>query len=123
MGLIRFEIKGRLPGLNEIIDEARRHRFAGAKQKKKETERCAYEIAAQGVGRIRKPVRLHFRWIEPNAKRDLDNIVAGAKFIGDGLVLAGCIPNDTRKWVVGFTHTFPEPCPEDPKIVVIMEPI
>lgn len=123
MELTRFEIKGRLPGMNDFIAAMNRHRFVGAKLKKEETERCAYEIAAQGVRPVRRPVRIHFHWTERDLRRDLDNIVAGGcKVILDGMVIAGVLKNDTRRWVVGFTHSFPEPDPDNPKVVVIMEP-
>ena len=32
-------------------------------------------------------------------RRDSDNIYAAMKYIKDGLVMAGIVPNDTRKWV------------------------
>lgn len=36
-------------------------------------------------------------WYEPDERRDPDNIMAGQKFILDGLVAAGTIPNDSQK--------------------------
>lgn len=53
-----------------------------------------------------KPIRIHFRWIEANKKRDFDNIAASKKFILDALVKYGKLQDDNRKCVTAFTDTF-----------------
>lgn len=111
-----FEIPGRLPGLNEIVNSARSNRFAGAKQKKEETERCAFY--AMPLNPFNVPIVLKIRWIEPNMRRDVDNISGGAKFILDGLVMAGKIPDDSRRWVQGLSHEFAWPDAIHPRIEV-----
>ncbi|NLY47586.1 MAG: RusA family crossover junction endodeoxyribonuclease, partial [Clostridiales bacterium] len=45
-------------------------------------------------------------WFEPDRRRDPDNIMAGQKFILDGLVAAGAIPNDSQKHIKGIVHRF-----------------
>lgn len=52
------------------------------------------------------PVKLAFRWYEPNKKRDLDNIAFAKKFILDALVQNGVIKTDGWKGVTGFTDSF-----------------
>lgn len=56
--------------------------------------------------RIDKPVRLNFRWYEPNKRRDLDNICFAKKFILDALVKNEVIKTDSWQGVVGFTDEF-----------------
>lgn len=114
-----FQIPGRLPGMNEIVNAARYNRFAGAKQKRDETERCA--MWALQLTPFKDAVRLFIRWIEPNLRRDVDNIQGGVKFVLDGLVHAGKLPNDSRKWVKGIAHEFPEPDSKNPRVEVTLE--
>ena len=114
----RFTISGRLSGLNEIVNIARYNRFAGASQKKKETQRCQWAIIAGRVPTYQNPVVIKFVWIEKDLRRDPDNICAGAKFVLDALVELGRIPNDTRKWIKGITHEFPEPDKKNPRVEV-----
>ena len=56
--------------------------------------------------RLTKPVKIAFRWIEPNARRDIDNCAFGKKFILDALQEAGKLPNDNRNYVRGFSDEF-----------------
>ncbi len=95
-----FWIPGRLPGMNEIIDDARSNKFKAATVKKRWTQAIACLI------RKRKPIKgrchIYFVWIEPNLRRDPDNIRAGAKMILDGMVDAGVIVKDSQKYIAGL---------------------
>lgn len=115
---MKFTIEGRLPGLNEIVNQARYNRYAGAAQKKKETKRCALEIIQQTTGRIKGPFAIRVTWIERDLRRDPDNVCAGIKFIADALVEVGRIPNDTREFVKEIRHVFPVPDKAHPRIEV-----
>lgn len=90
------------PSLNEYISAMNRNRHIANKMKQEWTERVAWEAKAQKIVPYQTPVALSFTWLEPNAKRDPDNIIFAKKFILDGLVTAGVLPNDTQKWVRGF---------------------
>lgn len=116
-----FEIPGRLPGMNELTKANRTHWSKGAQQKKKWT-RIVAVAARRQVKPVSHPVRLEIHWIEPNARRDLDNVQAGLKFVMDGLVEAKIIPDDSRAWVNGFSHEFPEPDKKNPRVVVRLYP-
>ncbi len=97
-------IPGRLPGLTEIIVAAKsgRGRFnAYGRMKREEADRIGLHILAQRIRPVRR-ARISFRWVEPNAKRDPDNIRAGAKFILDALVERGILPNDTQAHVAAL---------------------
>lgn len=100
---MKFEIPGRLPGLNEIIDAAKRNPHEYARMK----ETCTAMVAwlAKKLPRFEK-VALVITWYEPDQRRDFDNIMAGQKFILDGMVQAGTIPNDSQKYVRGIMHRF-----------------
>lgn len=115
----KFTIQGRLWSINEIIAIAQRNRFAYGKRKKDEMQKCAYDIIRQGISPITRPCQMSFKWIEPNKKRDLDNISSGGrKVILDALVTLRKIPNDTREWITGFKDDFTEVSKENPRIEV-----
>lgn len=48
---------------------------------------------------------VRFEWHERTKKRDADNIASAKKFILDALVKMKVIPDDSRKYVKGFTDT------------------
>jgi Holliday junction resolvase RusA-like endonuclease len=101
---MKFEIPGQLPGTNEIIDAAKkkaRNYKAYATMKDQYTNMVAW--LAKKLSKFNK-VNLTITWYEPNEKRDPDNIMGGQKFIFDGLVRAGTIPNDTRKHIGDISH-------------------
>lgn len=112
-----FEIPGRLPGLNEIIDAAKKGRgkYQPYAQMKEE---CTTMIAwlAKKLPTYNR-VGITITWYEPNQRRDPDNVMAGQKFILDGLVMAGTIPNDTKKYIKSITH-IPELDREKPRVEV-----
>lgn len=114
-----LSIPGRLAGMNEIYGATLTNRYAGGSIKKKETKRCAE--AALCLKKIDFPLKLTVTWFEPNARRDIDNVAAGVKFILDGLVTSGKLPNDGRKWVKSITHEFPDPCPSNPRVEVWLQ--
>ena len=98
-------IPGRLPGLNDIIDAARRSRYESAAMKKENTDMVAWIAKAARLPRMER-VDLVITWHEPNRKRDKDNIMAGQKFIWDGLVEARVLPNDGWNQIGNITHRF-----------------
>ena len=102
-----FIIDGTLPGLNEYTKANRSNRYAGANMKAVAEERVYYAIKQQLAGvRINYPVRIRFIWVEPNNRRDLDNIAFAKKFVLDAMVKAGLLPNDNRRYVRGFEDFF-----------------
>ena len=100
---MKFDIEGRLPGLNEMIDAAKSHYGAYASMKQTYTDMVAW--LAKKLPTYKR-VDLVITWHEPDQRRDPDNIMAGQKFILDGLVAAGTIPNDSQKYVRGIMHRF-----------------
>lgn len=117
-----FFIPGPLPSMNDIIDEARRNRFAAAKQKKQWTEAVHWAARAAKLPPI-ECARFHFGWHEKSKRRDPDNISGGGrKLILDGLQSAGVLKNDGWSQVLGFTDSF-FVTPEKPGVRVIISPV
>jgi len=98
-------IEGRLPGTNELISANRGSWQRGSHQKKDYTKWCAIQIKSQikYVEVKNKPINLCITWYEPNKRRDHDNILCGLKFILDGMVKSGLIPDDSQKYIGDIT--------------------
>lgn len=117
-------IPGKLCGLNDYIAAERTHRQKGAKMKASNGDIVAVAISRcmKGV-RIDAPVFMEYLWVEPNRRRDLDNISSfGRKVIQDALVGAGILKNDGWKHVVGFSDRF-EVDADDPHIEVLIREV
>jgi Holliday junction resolvase RusA-like endonuclease len=117
---MKFDIPGRLPGTNEIIEAAK---LRGRNYKEyavmKDTYTNMVAWLAKKLPKYEK-IKLVIIWYEPNEKRDIDNIAGGTKFICDGLVRAGTIPNDTRKHIKSIRHEF-ETDRDNPRVEVNIE--
>lgn len=104
---MKLTIPGEMTDLNTFIKQNRANKFAGANVKKEETDRVVMECMVSRLQPVTEyPVRVRFTWYSKNAKKDIDNIAFAKKFILDGLVEAGILMNDSRKFVVGFTDDF-----------------
>ncbi len=66
----------------------------------------AWWCKANRVEKITKPVKIKFTWFTFNEKEDCDNIAFAKKFILDGMVMAGVLQGDGRKWVRGLEDHF-----------------
>ena len=116
-----FVIKGRLDGMNTIIDTNRRHKMAGAKEKKRQQRICTEAIRDYDVQPVQSyPVYITIWWREPNMRRDPDNIASGKKFIFDALQETGVLQNDSMKEIGRITETF-EVDRANPCVVVTIE--
>lgn len=114
-------IKGRLNNLNDYTTANRVSPAVGNKMKKDNEEIITGFILEQlpGVHFVGKTF-LHFRWIEPNRNRDLDNICFAKKFILDALVRNEVIETDGWRGVFGFTDEFDVDA-FNPRIEVVIE--
>lgn len=67
---MEFKIPFRLPGLNEFMKACK-----GNKNHAAAVKRCTErDIALCVRGRVTEPVHVTFVWLEPNRKRDKDNV-------------------------------------------------
>ena len=69
-----FTIRGRLAGLNEYTAACRRNRYSGAKLKREQQEIALAAIEAADMVKVRRKVDVSFTWVEPNMRRDHDNV-------------------------------------------------
>jgi Holliday junction resolvase RusA-like endonuclease len=102
-----FIIDAKLPSLNDYTKACRSSRYEGARMKREiEQEIGWYICIAKRKGTlhaVKMPVVVRFKWYERTRKRDADNIASAKKFILDALVESGILPDDSRKFVVGFS--------------------
>ena len=117
----KLVIPGELPGLNEIIEYSKEHWAKYAGEKHNRTEEIAYLAKSQIKGKYQK-VDLAFTWFCKNKKRDKDNIIAGQKFVLDGLVAAGVIEKDGWEQIGNISHFFSID-KENPRVEVIIKEV
>lgn len=108
MAKYRIMIPGRFASLNEFIEANRTHKQKGNKMKQQDQHDISMYIMQQlHRVRIEKPIRIRYRFYEPNKKRDLDNISGYFhKVFQDSLVNCGVIVNDNWHYIVGFSDEF-----------------
>lgn len=105
MTAAEFVLDGQLPDLNEWRDELHKSPHAGNRVTRDNVRRVAKAAMAQLLPRFERRADFYFLWTEPNRRRDPDNIQAtGVKFILDGLVRAGVLPDDGPRYVGRIFH-------------------
>ena len=113
---MKLIIPGELVDLNTYINAERANRYAGAEIKKKMTDYITL-IAKRLKTKIEPPVKIRFKWYTKNLRIDPDNTAFAKKFVLDGIVKAGILENDSRRYIKGFTDEF-DLDPEDPRVEV-----
>lgn len=120
----RFTVKGRLDGLNEYTGACRAGRFAGAGMKRRNQDVVVEAVKAADLVPMDAPVHVRFIWYDKanrsHRHRDKDNIAFAKKFILDGMVEAGLIPDDDWDSVYSF-HDFFSDWHEDMVEVIVEE--
>lgn len=102
----QFIIRERLVGLNEYQNACRTNRYASAKLKREQQDIVLDAIYAAGLIPMIGKVDVSFLWVEPNNRRDHDNVAFGKKFILDALVEADILEDDSPRHVGDFTDRF-----------------
>jgi Holliday junction resolvase RusA-like endonuclease len=102
----RVIILGAFPGLNNIVNAAKQHWSAYSKEKKERTTSVAIMARAAGIKPIKSRCVVRCLWYEKDRRRDPDNIRVGIKYILDGLVQAGALPDDSQKHIAGLEDRF-----------------
>ena len=107
--------------MNQTVNNAKRHWSLYAKEKKAWTDRVWAEAKAGKLQAQTPPVRLRFTWHMVNMKRDPDNLRGVAtKYVLDGLVKAGIIPDDSPKYICAFEDVIVLDR-DNPRIVIDLE--
>lgn len=102
--VLRIEMPIKLPSLNEYVNACRSNPYVGAKMKKDSEELIGWFI--KKIAPFRNPVEVSFTWVEPNRRRDVDNIAFGKKFILDALVKNGVLQDDSQRYVRALSDSF-----------------
>ena len=116
---IKISIPGEFTDLNSYIAALNNNRYAGNEIKQIETNRVAWQC--NNIPKMNN-VRIEFDWYCPNKKKDKDNVAFGKKFILDGLVKAGVIPNDGWNNIDSFADYFHIDM-ENPRVDVYIEEV
>lgn len=101
---MRITILGKLPTLNEYLGAYGKNRYMAGSLKKKATEDVMWQV--KGMKKITSPATYTFNWFVANKRSDPDNVASAVKYIFDGLVGAGKLPNDTMEYVLAIDHRF-----------------
>lgn len=119
---MKIVIPGKMPGFNEIVDAAKRgnRRYQPYNKMKRENTELVSWVSKKVPKK--KRIFLEITWIEQDMRRDPDNIASAVKFIWDGLVEAGVIPNDGWKENGGWSNHF-EVDKNNPRIEVIIKEV
>jgi Holliday junction resolvase RusA-like endonuclease len=114
-----YEVRGKLATLNDHDKANRANRFVGAKMKKDMTDLVTYQLL--GKVKITEPCTVSFHWLY-SGKHDYDNIRFACKYVLDGMVHAGVLPDDSQKWVRGFGgDTFEKVLKGDEGVIITVD--
>lgn len=93
--------------LNEYINAERSNKQYAANIKKQQTNSVHYLTLEQKF-KLDHTFRYDviFTWVKPDNRKDHDNICFAKKFILDGIVKAGVLPDDTAKYIRNFQDKF-----------------
>jgi len=98
-------LEGEFPNLNQEISHAKSHFAIYAKYKKEWT--WMVELQCRTLPPIKEyPVSITFTWVTKNKRKDPDNVAFAKKYILDGLVHAGILENDSRKFIHSIQDFF-----------------
>jgi len=101
--VVEFTIPGTLATMNEIVAASKKHPMVYANMKKDFT--ALVMIHARNLPKISKS-DFEITWYCKDKRKDKDNIIAGQKFIFDGLTKARIMDNDGWSEVGNITHRF-----------------
>jgi len=115
---MKLVIPGTLPSLNEMINASKRNKYAYVAMKDQAINTVSWEFKCMMIGQ-QAPERAdyEFVWYCPNRRKDKDNIMAGQKFVFDGLQKMGWIKNDGWKQIGKVSHRF-EVDKQNPRIEI-----
>ncbi|OAK70076.1 RusA family crossover junction endodeoxyribonuclease [Lederbergia galactosidilytica] len=117
--MVEFTIHGELPNLNEIIAVSKKHWSSYSRMKKTYTH--LVKLHARNLPKIEQ-ADFEITWYCKDRRQDKDNVIAGQKFIFDGLVDAGVLINDGWSQIGDIKHTF-EVDKKNPRVEVRIEEV
>lgn len=104
-GRVTVAIPHRFPGINEMIAFAKKGSGGKAysRMKKKYTSIAFRVFVLSPI--LFQDAYIKAIWNERTKRRDPDNVMGGIKFILDGMVTSGLLPDDTQKVVKNINQT------------------
>jgi Holliday junction resolvase RusA-like endonuclease len=115
----KFTIPGRLPGLNEIISSSSRHWAVAYRQKKEAKTIVQFAAKAAKIRPVEGKVIITIACYEPNRRRDIDNVRAGAcKIILDALQDIKILQGDGQKYIADIIQPAVQVDKVNPRIEV-----
>lgn len=105
--------------MNEIVAASKSHHMRYANMKRTYTQLVA--LHARNLPKVER-ANFIITWYCKNKRKDPDNVASGAKFVLDGLVDAGMIPNDGWNEIGDITHRF-KVDKENPRVEIRIEEI
>lgn len=117
--MIKIVVPGELPAQNEIIKAAKSSPYAYSRMKKDSTNTITW-LSKNKANMDR--IWLDITYVCKNRRKDPDNIAAAKKFILDGLVAAGVIPNDGWNEIAGWTEDF-KIDKQNPRIEIVIKEV
>jgi Holliday junction resolvase RusA-like endonuclease len=103
---VQIWFPGAWPDLNWYINVERGSAQAAARIKASYTAAAEMIAQAYSVGRVKTPCTVTCTWHLNNRRKDPDNVAFAIKFLLDGLVRAGVLPNDGQKDIRRIVHEF-----------------
>ena len=107
--MIEFTITGRLPGINDYVNAERAHRLKGNRMKRDSEDDVITAILIRGLKshRLKTPVKIEYKFVEKDRRRDKDNISGFAhKVVQDALVKTGLLNNDGWDEIDSYADMF-----------------
>jgi hypothetical protein len=98
-----FVIYDELCTLNEYIKTERNNRYQAGATKTSQTLIC-WKYARDSNLKLNGLFDLEINWFVKDYRTDSDNIFFAVKFILDGIVKAGVLPGDSRRYVRNIYH-------------------
>lgn len=116
---MKLVIPGELPTMNEIVEVSKQHWSKYSKMKRVHTGFVAW--VAKSLPDL-PPADYIITWYCKDKRQDKDNIMAGQKFIFDGLMAAKKLKNDGWKQVRNVEHRF-EVDKQNPRVEVVIRAV
>jgi hypothetical protein len=100
-----------LPTLNNMINDAKSiNKKTGWSRYGIQKNQYTTLVGVQAKKQLKPirefPVNITFKWFCKDKRKDKGNIRVGEKYITDGLVAAGIIPDDSWEYIGDFKDTF-----------------
>jgi Holliday junction resolvase RusA-like endonuclease len=98
-------VSGELPGLNEVLNQAKKH-WTEYRRLKDIYTMLSWIAAKKQLKPLTARARFDFTWYCKDRRRDPDNIASAKKFVFDGLIDAGILKNDGWGQVAALSDAF-----------------